>query len=482
LKIRRREEERDERTQEGVPDVVLRSIDAAIEPIRRLEQDIEQPPSEVLWQLMPKEDDKGKTVQSSMEWDVFICHASEDKEEFVRPLATALQERGLNVWFDELTLTVGDSLRRSIDQGLAHSKFGVVVLSKNFLQKEWPQKELDGLFAREIEGVKIILPVWHNITAEEIRKYSPMLADRLATNSDAGIDNVVADLMRAVGKNGPPAAPRQTEIPPPSEAQIEEWHELGHARYLKLLKERGQEWPVSVEDNHYQLSFEVLSEGATPSISLNEVKQNLGQAENAVKKDVWTGWSMFHQFDRPEIKPYVIVESIGGTEIEILEACILGQAHSSITVPDFWRVSTTGAGIITRPYREDRQVIELGGEPLQPGTFLSPRTLVRELYEFTCYAREIAVAHPTAARIAFLGTWWGLEGRKINDGLPGIDWHERTSHTDSRTVSTVAEIDELGDGIFELVASLANPVLRLFDDLEVGSDWIESIKPGFRTI
>lgn len=79
----------------------------------------------------------------------------------------------MKVWFDEFTLTVGDSLRRSIDRGLATSRFGVVVISPDFLRKEWPQRELDGLVSREIGGVKIILPVWHNIRAELIRKYSP---------------------------------------------------------------------------------------------------------------------------------------------------------------------------------------------------------------------------------------------------------------------------------------------------------------------
>jgi hypothetical protein len=100
---------------------------------------------------------------SSKTWDVFISHASEDKEAFVRPLARGLAERGVTVWFDEFTLAIGDSLRRSIDQGLARSRFGVVVISKNFLHKEWPQKELDGLVAREINGIKVILPVWHQI-------------------------------------------------------------------------------------------------------------------------------------------------------------------------------------------------------------------------------------------------------------------------------------------------------------------------------
>ena len=114
----------------------------------------------------------------------------------MRPLAAALQEKGLRVWFAEFTLTVSDSLRRSIDYGLAHSRYGVVVISPDFLKKEWPQKELDGLAAREIDGRKVILPVWHNVDREIVLQCSPLLADRVASLTTKGIDGVVEDLMK----------------------------------------------------------------------------------------------------------------------------------------------------------------------------------------------------------------------------------------------------------------------------------------------
>jgi hypothetical protein len=112
-------------------------------------------------------------------WDIFICHAWEDKEEIARPLAEALQQAGLRVWYDEFTLELGDSLRRSINQGLKASRYGVVILSPAFFEKEWPQKELDGLAAKERHGEKVILPVWHNATYDDVEQYSPELADRL---------------------------------------------------------------------------------------------------------------------------------------------------------------------------------------------------------------------------------------------------------------------------------------------------------------
>ena len=132
-------------------------------------------------------------------WDVFISHASEDKEDFVRPLAAALHDSGLGVWYDESSLKIGDSLRRAIDYGLANSRYGVAVLSPRFFEKEWPQQELDGLASRETAGLKVSLPVWHNIGLEEVRRYSPILAGRVAAKSSSGLETVVRQLREAMG-------------------------------------------------------------------------------------------------------------------------------------------------------------------------------------------------------------------------------------------------------------------------------------------
>lgn len=137
-------------------------------------------------------------IPSPSTWDVFVSHASEDKDIFARPLADALRKARLTVWFDEKTLCLGDSLRRSIDRGLAQSRFGIVILSKAFLSKEWPQRELDGLVAREEDGQKIVLPIWHDITAAEIRRRSPTLADRLAIPSSKGLEAVVEAILEVV--------------------------------------------------------------------------------------------------------------------------------------------------------------------------------------------------------------------------------------------------------------------------------------------
>jgi len=130
-----------------------------------------------------------------MEYDVFICHASEDKD-FVEPLAQALQAKGLKVWYDRFQLKLGDSLRQEIDRGLANSKYGIVVLSRVFFEKNWPQSELDALANRQNEeGRKVILPIWHKIEADEVRQHSPLLHGLLAARSADGSEAVVGQIL-----------------------------------------------------------------------------------------------------------------------------------------------------------------------------------------------------------------------------------------------------------------------------------------------
>ncbi len=117
------------------------------------------------------------------EHDVFISHASEDKDEIVRPLAFALRNAGLSVWYDEFELKIGDSLRQKIDRGLAKSRFGIVVLSKSFIKKGWTNYELDGIITKVVSGEQVLLPIWHNITKQEVVDFSPSIADKLARNT-----------------------------------------------------------------------------------------------------------------------------------------------------------------------------------------------------------------------------------------------------------------------------------------------------------
>ena len=142
--------------------------------------------------------DRPGRTDTRKQYDVFISHASEDKQAFVRPLADRLVGEGLSVWYDDFTLKIGDSLRSSIDRGLRDSQRGIVVLSHAFFAKEWPQRELAGLFALATTGERKILPIWHEVTVDDLKNYSPMLADIKAVRSNEGLEAIVMAVLDVV--------------------------------------------------------------------------------------------------------------------------------------------------------------------------------------------------------------------------------------------------------------------------------------------
>ena len=125
------------------------------------------------------------------DYDVFVSHASEDKDGLVRPLVEAMTRQGLAVWYDETELVPGVSLIETVERGLSRSRFGVIVLSKAFFVKNWPRKELNVLASRELAtGESVLIPIWLDVTEADVRRYSPLLADRWAIRSDVGLDEV----------------------------------------------------------------------------------------------------------------------------------------------------------------------------------------------------------------------------------------------------------------------------------------------------
>lgn len=132
-------------------------------------------------------------------YDAFISYSAEDKESFARPLAQKLMDYGLEIWFDDFCLNVGDSLLESIDFGLSRSKFGIVILSKSFLKKGWTKYELIGLLTREIGKKKVVLPIWKDITRDEIIKISPSLGDKYALNTtNLNIEQIAFSLIKVI--------------------------------------------------------------------------------------------------------------------------------------------------------------------------------------------------------------------------------------------------------------------------------------------
>ena len=156
----------------------------------------------IMLRMTAKDFEVSTTPPDGVGYDAFISHASEDKDSLVRPLARLLNKMGFYIWYDEFELKIGDSLRQSIDQGLVNSNYGIVVLSKSFFAKNWPQYELNGLTAREIDGQKVILPIWHDVTKEDVLKYSPTLADKVAADSARmNIRTMASELAKVLGEH-----------------------------------------------------------------------------------------------------------------------------------------------------------------------------------------------------------------------------------------------------------------------------------------
>jgi transcriptional regulator len=145
--------------------------------------------------------DLAKMEKSDPKWDVFICHASEDKESIADPLYEALNKAGLKVWYDKSTLKLGDRLHKSIDIGIAKSGYGIVILSQSFFKKDWPQRELEALAAKELEGQKVILPIWHNVDAAFVRSKSLLLSGLVAISTIEGVGNIVNKVLEVVKPN-----------------------------------------------------------------------------------------------------------------------------------------------------------------------------------------------------------------------------------------------------------------------------------------
>lgn len=150
---------------------------------KNMRQKYEQRITELEKQAMPIVDaldhSEGKP---DPEYDVFVSHAWEDKEEFVDGLVDELRKAGLKVWYDTSHIKWGDSMRQKIDEGLRHSRFGIVVLSPNYIaeRKYWTKAELDGLFQLESIHRKTLLPIWHNLTKQQVMDFSPIIANKIA--------------------------------------------------------------------------------------------------------------------------------------------------------------------------------------------------------------------------------------------------------------------------------------------------------------
>jgi hypothetical protein len=296
------------------------------------------------------------------------------------------------------------------------------------------------------------------ITAEEWRP----LIRRCVLNDR---DQLLSEIAIAV-------QPGTRAVEPAAEDRLKNWHEQSEHNYLAIL-ERAYPvaWPVDLVGNRCQLSYLIISDGkeAIPGGKLREV---LEEINHGVRQTVWTGWSMFFPFTRPEIAASLHPEFADGMGAEVLETDLVsGELQAGL--PDYWRVAADGRATIFRPYRED----ETSKRP--PGSWLSPETVIRETAELVTHARLLAERFDTAIAITFRCSWLGLAGREIDDFGSAYWSPGRIAKADQRTTTGTWALPALAASWHSAVAQLACPVLALFGFNDCGAELVQGLQPRF---
>ncbi|MDE8740610.1 toll/interleukin-1 receptor domain-containing protein [Pectobacterium polaris] len=134
--------------------------------------------------------------------DSFISYAVEDND-FVSDVAFGLKSNGLSVWFAPISLKVGERLLDSIEKGLNESRTGVLVLSPSYLSKNWTSYEMDILIRQNIERNKKILPIWLNVTKEDIENKHIGLSGIVGITDTTEVPRVVSQLVEVLSDGAP---------------------------------------------------------------------------------------------------------------------------------------------------------------------------------------------------------------------------------------------------------------------------------------
>ena len=249
-----------------------------------------------------------------------------------------------------------------------------------------------------------------------------------------------------------------------------------------MTLERDIGWPVSLSENHYQLSYRIRHDDsniANPA----KLKSILEEVNFQVRDHVWTGWSMFYPFSGPEIEPKITTENEDGSGALLLETDLRNAYSAQHGLPDYWRVGLTGFAVLIRPYREDRFALLNQNEdpPRRAGEWLSPETPIRETAELVRHAYLFSKHFPTAHHVEFMCVWNGLENRH----LAGFDeyWspsyvaHSRSCRTDGNW-----QISELISQWPEVVSDLACKVVDMFGYEHCGPGFVKRMETKFRKL
>ncbi len=298
--------------------------------------------------------DSPSTKSPVIEFDAFVCHATEDKAEIAEPLARALVAKGLRVWYDKFILTVGDGLRAAIDKGLARSHYGIVILSPSFFEKPWPQMELDALATRQAAtGEKVILPIWHKVGVEQVRSFSPILAGHLGVSTKDGLDHVLVELLRvltdrrvelAVGMPPPAAEVGYRLLDAVGDAGPGS-HAVGGASRPQARLDLVAAWEERPQrGSGYWLTIRNSGTGTARGVLL-KFQEEFPQSVGVGRAEAGGGWQKTPSFSRPTIEVGPINPGDAAPVGMLRAMCALQRGHAT-THACGWTITADDTGAV----------------------------------------------------------------------------------------------------------------------------------------
>ena len=160
----------------------------------------------------------------SKDRDVFICHAGEDKESVVRPLARAIEEHGMTYWLDEKEIGWGESITERVNWGLSNSRCVIVVISAHSIEKPWPTRELNAVLGLEAgTGKVILLPLLVGASSirETFLERLPLLRDKRYLIWSNDPTSVARALQKQLGRVASPELFGKLEARPEADPLVE---------------------------------------------------------------------------------------------------------------------------------------------------------------------------------------------------------------------------------------------------------------------